>query len=70
MRAGAAKLLCRRRFLLHRGVGEGESPTPCLYLPRGYILHHIPPIRKVFFTRPIFRAVFLQQNPPLMRLYG
>ena len=25
-------LLCRSRFLLHRGMGDGESPMSCLII--------------------------------------
>ncbi len=52
-------LLCRRLVLPHRGVGEGQSPAPCLYLPRVLIVAHILEIRKQFFSgNPIFQAVF------------
>ncbi len=61
-------LLCRRLVLPHRGVGEGQSPAPCLYLPRVLIVAHILEIRKQFFSgNPIFQAVFFlkkSSRPP------
>ena len=59
MRAGAAKLLCRRRFLLHRGVGEGESPTLCLYLPRNPTIAQFFGIYKEIFRAGLGRRLFL-----------
>ena len=42
-------LLCGWLFHLHRGVGEGESPTLCLYLPRNLTISQFLGIYKEIF---------------------